>query len=197
MELLIASEQETAASLAKRIALAKELGHKNILLLFTHSKRHQALMKRIRDCSGEGVLFAALVTTQNQAKALKKEYDAIVAPCARTFFESKHVDYILEPERQSRSDFIHHRNSGLNQVLLKLCRPTSKRPGKGILTSTSLLLNTPRPETMLGRMQQNARWCRKYKVHYEVTSGARSRWEQRDAESVKALARLLLTSHKA
>jgi len=170
------------------IELARELSHKEIVVLHTkHDKRNGKIT---------GSKSAVLVSTTNQAKALKKSYDYIVAPCKREFFESKFVDFILEPEQQARPDFIHHRNSGLNQVLLKLCQKTTKRPAKGIITSTSLLLGK-HPATMLGRMMQNAKWCKKYKVQYEVTSGARTKWEQRDAESVKAVRRILEAGHKA
>lgn len=189
MELLIVEEKETAEELAARVALAKELGHKEILLLFqTPTKEHKALLKKL---ASEQLTSAILITTTNQAAALKRTYDRIVAPCKREFFESKHVDYLFEPEAQRRSDFIHHRNSGLNQVLLKLCQPTAKRPAKGIITTSELLLNTKHPAVILGRMQQNARWCKKYKVAYHVTSGARKMLEQRDSASLKALERVI------
>ncbi len=202
MELLVEGTQE-------QVALARELGHKEIIVLHTdhrggaRSARPSAAgtaaptQSQARGRELRGMKTAALARTANQAKALKGRYDYVVAPCAREFFESRFVDFILEPENGNRQDFIHHRNSGLNQVLLKLCQATAKRPGKAIITTTSLLLNAKRPETVLGRMMQNARWCRKYKIAYHVTSGARSSWEQRDAEGLKAVGRILLTGHKA
>ncbi|MBR9692701.1 hypothetical protein GOV07_02085 [Candidatus Woesearchaeota archaeon] len=186
MELLIIKPGENAQP---RIEIARGLGHKEIVVLYTkHDKRNGKMT---------GTKSAILVTTMNQAKSLKKSYDFIFAPCKREFFESKFVDSILEPEDQKRLDFIHHRNSGLNQVLLKLCQPTAKRPAKRIITTTSLLLHAKSPATLIGRMMQNAKWSKKYKVNYLVTSGARTKWEQRDAESIKALSRILNIGHKA
>ena len=185
MELLIVKPGENPAL---RVTLARELGHKEIIVLYTkHDKRNGPVT---------GAKTAVLVTTMNQAKSLKS-YDFIVAPCKREFFESKFVDCILEPEDQARPDFIHHRNSGLNQVLLKLCQKTSKRAAKSIMTTTSLLLHAKSPATILGRMMQNAKWSRKYKIDYHVTSGARTKWEQRDAESIKSVRRILDAGHKA
>ena len=43
-------------------------------------------------------------------------------------------------------------------------------------------------------MMQNCRWCRKYKVKYEVVSGGRSVWDQRSDEDLKALRRELLNT---
>lgn len=190
MELLIVGEKERQRSIEQRAALARELGHKEILLLFQKdSKDNQELIKKIREDAAPRVESAILISTQNQAKSLRKNYDHIIAPCKREFFENKNVDFILEPESGSRKDFIHHRNSGLNQVLLKLCQATSKREAKGIIATLSLLRGARRPSEILGRMLQNARWCEKYKVAYHVTSGARTAMEQRSAPDLAALKR--------
>lgn len=183
MELLVNATKE-------QVELARSLGHKEIVILSGARSAHPPSHSRARgegEGMGKGVKKAVLVTSVNQAKALKQKFDYIIAPCRREFFESKFVDFILEPEDQNRGDFIHHRNSGLNQVLLKLCQATPKRPGKSIIASSSLLLNAKHPEVVLGRMFQNARWCRKYKVDYLITSGARTKWEQRDKACLDAL----------
>lgn len=192
MELLFVQEKESQKAIAKRLAFAEELGHKEILLLFTkHYKGNNALVKEVQK-DFKGVLSGILISTQNEAKALKQQYDVIVAPCKRDFFENKNVDFILEPERQGRADFIHHRNSGLHQVLLNYCKPTTKRQEKGIITTLSLLRRSRRSSELLGRMMQNARWCKKYKIMYHVTSGATKLFEQRCAAGLKALNRELL-----
>jgi len=192
MELLIVTPGEAAESIRQRVTLARQLGHDEIIVCYS---RHD---QRNKETTPPGTISAILVTTTNQAKALKRSYDQIVAPCKREFFESPHVDAILEPERQARQDFIHHRNSGLHQVLLKLCQPTSKRrQAKRIITTTRLLLDANVPAVILGRMMQNARWCRKYNVAYHVTSGARTVWEQRAASDLAALRRELEKSRAA
>jgi len=185
MELLIVTPGEAAESIRQRVTLARRLGHDEIIVCYS---RHD---QRNKETAPPGTTSAILVTTTNQAKALKRSYDQVIAPCQREFFESPHVDAILEPERQARQDFIHHRNSGLHQVLLKLCQPTSKRRAKRIITTMRLLLDAQHPERILGRMLQNARWCRKYNVAYHVTSGARTAWEQRAASDLAALRREL------
>ncbi len=188
MELLFHS-----TDIDERVALARELGHKEIIVCYVApagpSRSQQKRQSHPSTGAKEGVKTAVFVKSPNQAKALKKHFDCIIAPAKREFFENKNVDFILEPENGTRPDFIHHRNSGLNQVLLKLCQKSSKRQAKAIITTTSLLLNAKHPEVIFGRMQQNARWCKKYKVKYHVTSGARTLWEQRAASDLEAVQR--------
>ncbi len=188
MELLFLTLSEPAASVKERVALARELGHDEILLLFpTHDTGNVTLAHNLS--ARAGLLVTDVATLR---KKFITTYDEIAAPAKREFFESVRVTLILEPEAQARQDFIHHRNSGLHQVLLKLCQPTKRRREKRVITTTSLLLNARHPPTViLGRMLQNAHWCAKYQIPYLVTSGARTRWEQRDRACLDALAREL------
>jgi RNase P/RNase MRP subunit p30 len=189
MELLVHRPEETEANLQRRVKAAARLGHKEIVLLFTaHDPRNAAVAKTL------GVTAALLVNDQNKANGLRRQYDAILAAPRRDLVECKAVTHLFNPEQQGRPDFLHHRNSGLNQVLLELC----KRHGKGIVTTLAALGtqgSTLSAQTvMLGRMRQNAKWCTKYKVPYHVTSGAKTLWEQRDADGLKAFGRELLLS---
>jgi len=182
MELLVVAKDARPEEVDGRIRLACFLGHKEILIVFTsHDKRDIEMIKTL----GGGVVAGLLVKDQNQARQLRRSYGAILAPARRDLVECKSVTHILNPEEQGRPDFIHHRNSGLNQVLLKFCRSH----GKEIVTTLAILQKEP--HIILGRMMQNARWCRKYKVPYHITSGARTLWEQRDADGLKALEREL------
>lgn len=187
MELLIVEKGSRPEQVDGRVRAARLLGHKEIVLLFTtHDKSNESLIRALNE-SKSGLVPAILAKDQNQARSLRRQYAAVFAPARRDLVECKSVTHILEPERQPRSDFIHHRNSGMNQVLLKLC----KGHGKALVTTLAILQREP--HVILGRMMQNARWCRKYKVPYHITSGARTLWEQRDADGLKALGRELLS----
>jgi len=173
-------------------SVLRELGHKELLIVFTkHDKKNPETIAKLRSEHPKLKIRSGLLITRIEDAKLKRFYDCLLAPPDRSLIESKSVDYIFEPEAASRPDFIHHRNSGLNQVILNLCKPSSKRGAKEIITSSSLLLGK-RPAEKLGRMAQNARWCRKYKVKYHVTSGARSIWELRAKDDLAALHRVLL-----
>lgn len=178
MELLIA-QNDDAQVLANRIALAHKLGHKKIAVLLT--KQTLQLKGSIKD-----VEWLLLARTVNEVVSLRKNCDAVIAPARREFFESKTVKYILNPEESSRADFMHHRNSGLNQVLLNLC----KRSNKEIITTLDML--DKNPAIILGRMMQNVTFCSKYGVPYHVVSGAYDEWRQRGASDINALMRVLI-----
>ena len=181
MELLIGTEE-----LARRIALARSLGHKELLILLL---RHDQNDARRLASEFPDVQRGVFVTTVNQAAALRKQYHAIVAPCQRELIECKAVTHVLNPEDATRADFLHHRNSGLNQVLLDL----AKRNGISFISTLQQLLLTNEPAVILGRMGQNARWCRKRNVPYLVASGAGTVWGQRSKSDLEALRRVLLS----
>lgn len=174
MELL-----EFGPGLSERVALARELGHVEVLVLL---KRPQ--VSAHAEITALGAVPALLVSSTSQARQQGGTY-RIVAPSRRDFFESLAVDHILNPEHGGRPDFIHHRNSGLNQVLLRYCKE------KSILTTLATLHRAQG----LGRMQQNARWCAKLAIPYHLVSGAQTRWEQRSAHDLLALRRVLLSKH--
>lgn len=176
MELLWHSDD-----IQERVALAKELGHKEIIIAL--KKHNQKLLEQCKklDCK-RGIL----ITTINQAQSMKNKYDIILAPAKREFFENKAVTHILEPETLERKDSVHYRRSGLTQVELKLC----KQKDKTILATLSSLQN----HTVLGRMMQNARFCRKYDVPYHLVSGATTKWQQRAAKDLEAFERELRSS---
>ncbi len=192
MELLLLDPKETPASLAERLDLAHLLHHDEILLLFpTHDANNQKLVAEARERSAlrANLTTALFVTDANRARSFKKHYRHIAATASRAAFESRDVTLILDPETSTRDDFMHHRNSGLNQVLLAF----AKQRGQRILTTTRKLLDANKPDVLLGRMRQNSAWCAKYGVPYDVVSGARTLWEQRDAKDLQALERVLPT----
>ncbi len=87
----------------------------------------------------------------------------------REIFDKKKSIVIYNLEDQKR-DFIHFRNSGLNQVLCKL----AKKNNIAVAFNFNLVLNNDgmKRSQILGRMMQNVRFCRKYKIHTVVASFA-------------------------
>lgn len=78
----------------------------------------------------------------------------------RAALENKNVDVLLGPEKGREKDFTHYRNSGLNQVLCKL----AKKNNIAIGFDFNDVLNVREKYKILGRMMQNVKLCRKYKV---------------------------------
>src|SRR3989344_8700756 len=63
-------------------------------------------------------------------------------------FESKKIDIIASLERSSGNDFMHYRNSGLNQVFCKLAKKNNIAVG---FNFSDILKDKPN----IGRMMQN------------------------------------------
>ena len=105
----------------------------------------------------------------------------------RKSVENKQVDILIAPERAGKKDRFTQRDSGLNHVLCVLARENDVAIG----FSFSDLLNSSHRYILLGRMLQNVRLCRKYKVRMVVASFAKDPWEMRSAHDLLAFALVL------
>ena len=107
----------------------------------------------------------------------------------RNIIESKKADLIYEFEVLNKKDGMHFLNSGLNQVLVKLMKENKISYG----ISFSMILNASKQEQaiLIGRILQNIKLCRKYKVPIIVASFARNQHEMRDPRDLTAFARSL------
>jgi len=81
------------------------------------------------------------------------------------------------------------RRSGLNQVLCKLAAKNNVAIGFDF----SYLLNSSGKERarILGRMSQNVRFCKKYKVKMVFSSFARNKYELRSENYLKIFSKIL------
>jgi len=122
--------------------LAFTLGWKDVIFLYADKKADIVLaeLKNIHSLKKEKMVFC------------KGSRDAIE--------RGAHVLFGFETDK--REDFIHHRASGLNQVLCKLAKRKDCIVAfdfNSILESDDLFR-----AKIIGRMQQNIKLCRKYNV---------------------------------
>ena len=104
----------------------------------------------------------------------------------RKAVENRNNDILLSPENNRLKDHLHYRKSGLNQVLCKLAKKNNVAIGFDfclILKSNSL-----DRAKFLGRMIQNVKLCRKYKV--KMIIGCFSK-EKRNEITLKAFSNIL------
>ena len=95
----------------------------------------------------------------------------------RAVVETTRIDILLGPERGVKGDSLHHRNSGLNHIICRIAQKKKTAIGfnfNDILTSYGLA----RAKT-LGRMMQNVKLCRKYKLRMVLGSFAQNKWQMR------------------
>tara|TARA_Y100000310_G_scaffold333369_1_gene410775 strand:+ start:71 stop:595 length:525 start_codon:yes stop_codon:yes gene_type:complete len=100
---------------------------------------------------------------------------------------SKHVDILLDPHLFRRKDYMHQRDSGLNQVLCNLARENKIAIG----FSFSSILNAKDRAKIIGRMIQNIKLCRKYRVKMVIGSFAKSEKDTRNLKDIQSFFKVL------
>jgi RNase P/RNase MRP subunit p30 len=104
----------------------------------------------------------------------------------RKALESKHIDILLDPHIGKRKDFIHHRNAGLNQVLLKFAKQNKIAIG----FSFQSVLESKKRAKLIGRMMQNIKLCRKYKIPMVIGSFS-AKENQRNFKDIQSFFKIL------
>ena len=108
---------------------------------------------------------------------------------ARNYLENRQYDGVYDLEVHGGREFMHHRNSGLNQVLCKIACDKKKII---IFDIGSLLSSSGQKRALIiGRMQQNVRLCRKYKVTIAFASFARDEFGLRRPQEMVSIGQLI------
>lgn len=86
----------------------------------------------------------------------------------RVALENRKVSGLISPEFNRKFDYVHYKNSGLNQVLAKI----AKSEGKMLIEDLSFLkseFSKKIKSQILGRIMQNYALSRKYKFNFILT----------------------------
>lgn len=160
------------------IKIAEKLGTKKLCFAYNFNE-----FNKIEKKPG---FFYAVIARPDELRKIKNADLVIVksSPENRKVLESKRVDILFELENDPAKDFMHHRNSGLNQVLCAIAHKNKVI----IAFSFNSILNSREPAKILGRMMQNAMLCRKFKVETAVASFATTPYEMRSLNDMKAFA---------
>ena len=102
----------------------------------------------------------------------------------RNVIEKMPFDIIFNLENDSKKDLTHSKRSGLNQVLCKLLSKKNKIVGFNF--NSLLKSNKGLRVVNMGRMVQNVKFCRKFKVKMLIASFAKKPFEMRAAHDLIA-----------
>ncbi len=102
----------------------------------------------------------------------------------RVALEHKKVKALVSPEYARQKDFLHYRNSGLNQVLCKIARDNNKIIM--INFNDFLLSKNEKRAIIIGRVMQNIKICNKYKTKIRIASFAMAKEEMRSFSDLKS-----------
>ncbi len=98
-------------------------------------------------------------------------------------------DVLLSPHFAAGKDFMKVRNAGLDSVTCKIA--AKNKISIGIDFSEILKAQEQEREILIGRIMQNIRLCRKYKVKMLIATFASSVLEMRSAHDLQAFAQAL------
>jgi RNase P/RNase MRP subunit p30 len=169
------------------VQMAQRLGITH--LIFCYELKDPLIKERAKEVAmlahdGFSTEFAIIVASQQEVNKARTIAKSIVGIAKPELFEDKRITYVIDFEIGRRDDFIHHRNSGLNQVFIE----QAKRTGKVLLVNAHQLLFGKLPEAIvLGRMRQNNDFFKKYKPDVIVVSGAREALEMRAPRDLQNL----------
>ena len=151
---------------------AEKLGYDSVV--FVYEKHIPALPKsKIKIITG-------LVADEKQIQNAKNNANLVFVKSSknnRWVLEKSKADILFGIEGAQRKDFMHHRASGLNQILCKI----AKQKGKTIGFTFSAILNAnpAKRAKLIGKMMQNIKFCRKYKVKTILASFAKTPYGMR------------------
>ena len=107
----------------------------------------------------------------------------------RLAVENKKVDILLNPEKGKERDFMFSRNSGLNQVLCKFA--SKNKVAIGFNFSDLINSKGKKRAKILGRMIQNVKLCKKYKLKMIFSSIDKDKYNLRSVSILKSFAKIL------
>lgn len=158
------------------IHLASLLGYDGICLVYSQKDFSQ---KKIEELQSQSPikLYGAIKTHKTKNKT---DANVIISESKnennnRQLLEKGNTNIIFNLENQSGNDFIHQRNSGLNHILCNLASKNEKAIG---ISFSNLLDNSFNP-TLIGRISQNLKLCKKYKIKIVFASFAKNPSELR------------------
>ncbi len=133
-------------------------------------------------------LFIGLIADSKNISKAKKLSKIVIYKSTgndRHAIEKSKANVIFDLETIAARDSMHHRNSGLNQILCKLANKNNVMIG----FSFSTILNEEGVirSQILGRIMQNIRLCRKYKVKIIIASFAEKPYDMRPCPDLKSV----------
>jgi RNase P/RNase MRP subunit p30 len=176
------------------IEIAAKLGIQKLCFLYSFDGyNEEKIAKGLESAKHHKKLYVETGFLASHYHFGKTKHPGIIAAKSsekdRMAMESGKIKVIYGFEELHRKDFLHQRASGLNHILCGL----AKKNKVSIGFSYGMLLNkSPQMTSLLmGRMMQNIRLCRKFKVSTIMGSFARNPYELRQSHDIASLFRMM------
>jgi len=174
------------------IEIAERLKINGLCFVYSFKNKEDFLkknekMKNLQEKTEIKLFSGIIADSRNISKAKKLSKIVIYKSTGndRHAIEKSKTNIIFDLETVAARDSMHHRNSGLNQILCRLANKNNIMIG----FSFSGILNTDgiTKSQILGRMMQNIRLCRKYKVKAAIASFAEKPYDMRPCPDLKSV----------
>ncbi len=185
----------------KFLDIAKKLKYNGLCFVYEFKAKQDFLKseKKIKQLQKKTnlQLYVGLLAKPKQVVKAKQLADLVLVNSSkndRYVLEKTKADLLFGFELSPGADSVHHRNSGLNQVLCKLANKNKIMvavPFSMILKSTNMLKSR-----IMGRISQNIVLCRKYNVDMVIASFAQEPFQIRAAKDLEGLCVVLGMSSK-
>lgn len=143
----------------------------------------EEIIKKISEKLGNKTIFLE----QKKDALISKEYNIHISKATRANIENKQKKYHYFAEYLEEKDSLHHRRSGMNQVLMKIIKEKQKILVIGI---EDLLIHEDKP-LIIGRIKQNLKLAKKYSVPIIICSLATKPENLRSKEELKSFIKML------
>jgi|TARA_B100002003_G_C14113755_1_gene535719 RNase P/RNase MRP subunit p30 len=160
------------------ISIAEKLGYKELMFLYSLNAFQNKKTFENKKIKAKIGILADSRNIYNLKNKLKDKKTLIAVKSFgndREIIEKSYADLIFSIESVGHKDFIHQRGSGLNHVMCKLAK--EKKVSIGF--SFNSILKSNKKYEILGRISQNIKLCRKYKVQSRIASFASKPYEMR------------------
>lgn len=181
------------------ITIAEKLGYKELLFLYSFDnyinlKDNTNKKKEIEGKSKKiKIHYGILADQKNIQKVnnkLKNKNVFIAIKCSdinREVIEKPKANLVFSLEEYGWKDYMHQRASGLNHILCRLANKNKVIVG----FSLSSLLDSRSVSIILGRIMQNIKLCRKFKVKTMICSFAQNPYQMRSPHDIMSLFTIL------
>ena len=161
------------------IKKAKRLGIKKLCMVYQFKDFRKKEKKQDRNLK---LFYGILCNTKDLSKGKKVADFTLVQDPERKAIEKKNPDIVFDLELSNRDDFMFQRNSGLNHIL---CRLMAENKILYYINFGQILKSKNKP-VLLGRIMQNLRLCKKYKVKTGIASFASKTADMRNLKDLES-----------
>ncbi len=163
----------------KFIEIALKLGYSSLHFIYEPKNFKKYNSKKIKIYSG--------IISKNKIKNIDPDFIVTKADDSiRPVLERGQVDIAFDFEQSTKKDFIHHRNSGLNQILCKIIKDNNIT----LAFSFSSILNSKNPQ-LLGRITQNLQLAKKYSMKIILASFTNNPYRMSSPKDLASLLKIL------